>query len=232
MGELPQDALLPVIREEFRKHTQFDLDDYALAQFASYIRLLNRYNRVLSLTSERGIERQVFKHFIESTMLLEMLPDRQGITLLDLGSGAGFPSLPMKILKPSLFITICEAGKNRAIFLSEVVNELSLGGVTIENVRADDLLPLHRREYELVTSKAFVPLPEYLVLASKFVAEDGLIGGYLGAKLRDVLHEQVVWLGLTLVAERRFENPHTRSDNLIYLLGRKGSIAGENSSDA
>lgn len=126
------------------------------AQFAHYLTLLERWNRTLSLTSIRERQRAILRHFAEPAMALPLLAGA-GPRLLDVGSGAGIPGLPLKILEPERECLLVEANGKKATFLREVVEELGLERTRVLEGRLEDLIrngelegPIH-----LLTARAW-----------------------------------------------------------------------------
>ncbi len=163
------------------KRLRFDLSPQQLDGFQSYLRLLI-FERpragLTSLTDPEAIQR---RHFLESLSLLRALEDAAalGATAIDIGTGAGFPGLPIKIVRPQLSLTLLEATGKKAAFLERLVEELGLAGVTVVHGRAEDLAhdPAHRARYDLALARALAPLPVLVELALPFLR----LGGYLAA---------------------------------------------------
>jgi 16S rRNA (guanine527-N7)-methyltransferase len=131
-----------------------------------------------SLTDPDAIER---RHFVESLALLEALEEHGVLSspVIDIGSGAGFPGLPMKIARPDLEMTLLEATGKKAAFLEAVASELGLAGITVIAARAEDLGrdTRHRERYALAVARALAPLRVLLELALPLVT----VGGHLAA---------------------------------------------------
>lgn len=121
------------------------------------------------------------RHFLESIALLRALTDAGVVEspVIDIGSGAGFPGLPFKILRPDLRMTLLEATGKKVQFLAEVVQQLQLESVLVVQGRAEELArdPAHRGAYSLALARAVAPLRILVELALPFVR----IGGYLAA---------------------------------------------------
>ena len=117
------------------------LEDEKLAQLAAYLDLLVRWNARMNLTAVREPEEIVTRHFGESLFAgRHLYPERgtQDSGLLDLGSGAGFPGLPIKIWAPTLHATLLESNQRKATFLREVVRALQLSAVEVLAIRAEE----------------------------------------------------------------------------------------------
>lgn len=120
-----------------------DLSEPQLAQLAAYLEILHRWNARMNLTAVRDPEQVVTRHFGESLFAARALyPDRRGASeqLIDIGSGAGFPGLPIKIWTPEVSATLVESQQKKATFLREVIRALELPEVSVAAMRAEELL--------------------------------------------------------------------------------------------
>ena len=108
-------------------------------QFGTYYEMLIEKNKVMNLTAVTEFDEVVKKHFLDSISLgqFEALDEKK--TMLDLGTGAGFPGIPLKIIYPDLTITLADSLNKRILFLEEVISELGLTGITAVHARAEEL---------------------------------------------------------------------------------------------
>lgn len=152
-----------------------------LQAFHTYTRLLIEEGRRANLTALREPEAIERRHFGESLALLDALESLGafGSPAIDIGSGAGFPGLPIKIVRPSLQLTLLEATGKKARFLELAVRALGLSGVTVVHGRAEELAhdAAHRESYALAMARAVGPLRVLAELALPFLR----IGGFLAA---------------------------------------------------
>jgi 16S rRNA (guanine527-N7)-methyltransferase len=134
--------------------------------------------RLTSLTDRDEIQR---RHFLEPLALLAAIErdDLPRGRVIDIGSGAGFPGLPMKIERPEMNLTLLEANERRAAFLRHLVERLELEGVSVVCGRAEDVAhdPAHRETYDLAVARAVARLPTLVELALPFLR----VGGWLAA---------------------------------------------------
>jgi 16S rRNA (guanine527-N7)-methyltransferase len=114
------------------------LDEHELEKFGKYLSLLRKWQRVHRLVGSTEPEWVVDNLFLDSLLFLRVLP-REVISVADLGSGAGFPGIPIKIVRPELEVALIEARERRASFLNAVIREASLSGVRVFSGRAQDL---------------------------------------------------------------------------------------------
>lgn len=133
------------------------LTDQQKAQFNRYFQLLVEWNEKINLTAITEKEEVYLKHFYDSIApILQGLIENQEIKLLDIGAGAGFPSLPMKILYPQLDVTIIDSLNKRINFLQLLAEELGLEGVHFYHGRAEDFAQdkKFRAQFDIVTARA------------------------------------------------------------------------------
>jgi 16S rRNA (guanine527-N7)-methyltransferase len=160
--------------------------------FQTYQDELLEWNQRFNLTAVRDAEQVEIRHFLDSlTCLLawrETDDEHRGtasssfmpgaaISALDVGSGAGFPGLPLKIVWPALRLTLLEATGKKAHFLEHIVTRLGLTGVTVVNGRAEEVAndPAHRETYDLVLARAVAELPELLEYTLPFARRGGWV---------------------------------------------------------
>lgn len=119
------------------------LSDAQLAQLAAYLEILHRWNARMNLTAVRDPEQMVTRHFGESLFAAQQLfpaaRRHSPSTLVDIGSGAGFPGLPIKIWAPEVDVTLIESQAKKATFLKEVIRALELQGIAVANTRAEEV---------------------------------------------------------------------------------------------
>jgi len=135
------------------------LSPLQLAQVSSYLDVLLRWNARMNLTAVRQLEEIITRHFGESFFAAAHLypphqvPQPENPQLIDVGSGAGFPGLPIKLFAPSLALTLVESNHRKATFLREVVRALALGDVEILAARLEALLPRHPHQPPAISQK-------------------------------------------------------------------------------
>ncbi|WP_347283920.1 16S rRNA (guanine(527)-N(7))-methyltransferase RsmG [Lactobacillus taiwanensis] len=171
----------------------FELSDNQKGQFATYYNKLIEFNKKVNLTRITDEDEVYLKHFFDSITPLLEFPDlfKGEKTLCDVGAGAGFPSLPIKILCPNLRITIVDSLGKRLKFLDELVNDLDLDEVTLVHSRAEDAGQNKnlREKFDLVTGRAVARmsvLSEYCLPLTKV---NGDLVALKGPRAQDELAE-------------------------------------------
>ena len=135
-------------------------------QFYKYMNLLIEWNEKMNLTAITEPKEIILKHFIDSITILKYIDDNS--KLVDVGTGAGFPGVPLSIMNPTLKITLVDSLNKRLIFLQEVVKELNLKNIEIVHARAEEFgqNKNYREKFDIATSRAvanLATLSEYLV---------------------------------------------------------------------
>ena len=158
-----------------------DLKPGQIQQLLLFGRELEKNNRRLNLTAIVEVEEVIRKHIIDSLAALPFLPFKEG-KLVDIGSGAGFPGLALKIACPELQVTLVESIKKKAAFLSQTVAKLGLVGIKVSDRRAEELGQdgAFREYFRLATARAVASLPVLLELALPLLEVGGYFIAYKG----------------------------------------------------
>ena len=154
--------------------------------FKLYYDFLVQENEKYNLTSITEKEEAYIKHFYDSVQLEKAIDLNNITSLCDVGSGAGFPSIPLKIMYPNLHITIIEPTLKRCNFLNQLVNILNLKNVTIINDRAENMSNL-RENFDVVCARAVAALPVLLELCVPLVKENGKFLSLKGSSFHEEL---------------------------------------------
>lgn len=147
-----------------------------------YLALIGKWNRVYNLTAVRGTEQMVSHHLLDS---LAVAPHLDGRTLLDVGSGAGLPGIPLALVRPQWQVTLLEANHKKAAFLQQAVIELGLANAAVVRERVEGFKPA--QPFDVVISRAFADLAEFIALAGRHVREDGVLAAMKGVYPQDEL---------------------------------------------
>jgi 16S rRNA (guanine527-N7)-methyltransferase len=153
-----------------------ELTEQQWEQFERYRQELLDWNKRINLTAIKDPEEVLLKHFLDSLSLL-MVYDRPGVRLLDIGAGAGFPGLPLKIVRPQWEVMLLEATGKKVAFLQHIIETLQLKDVEAVHGRAEELA--HKSEYrakfDVVTARAVAALPMLLEYAAPYCKVGGEI---------------------------------------------------------
>ena len=164
---------------ELLKQTIPNLTDEACDKFVAYYDLLIDWNTRMNLTAITAPEEVVKKHFYDSLAALKYLPD--GAKIADVGTGAGFPAIPLLILNPTLKITLVDSLQKRITFLEEVLKTLQLSAECV-HARAEDFGrdPKYRGQFDATVSRAVASLPVLLELTVPLLKVGGKAYCYKG----------------------------------------------------
>lgn len=139
------------------KELGIELNDNQINQFNKYYELLVEYNKVMNLTGITEYEEVLEKHFYDSLTMAKKV-NLNDSSLVDIGAGAGFPCIPLKIAFPSLDVTVVDSLAKRMKFLEVVIKELNLENIRCLAMRGEDFAKLHREEFDYVTARAVARL--------------------------------------------------------------------------
>ncbi|MFK7692284.1 16S rRNA (guanine(527)-N(7))-methyltransferase RsmG [Paenibacillus sp. HJGM_3] len=207
---------------------QLSLSERQWSQFERYYQELVAWNEKMNLTAITDREQVFVKHFFDSISLSFFVPLGNVQTIADIGSGAGFPSIPLKIMFPHLKVTIVDSLNKRISFLQALVGELELDGVSCIHGRAEDVARMkeHRDRYDLVTARAVARLSVLNEFCLPFVKTDGLFAAMKGADPAEELAEakySLRELKGELELTHRFELPIEQSSRHIIIIRKKAA---------
>lgn len=190
------------------------LTDEQIEQFLQYYEMLVEKNKVMNLTGITEYEEVIQKHFLDSLSLIRVIPDiaSQKLTIIDLGTGAGFPGIPLKIAFPELEITLMDSLNKRILFLQEVIDALGLKKVSAVHGRAEEMASnaTHRQQYDLCVSRAVSNLAVLTEYCLPFVKKGGLFVSYKSADSDAEIQEgkkAISILGGKLTSVDKFQLP-------------------------
>lgn len=151
---------------EALKKLNIDISEKQLSQLEEYYKLLVEYNEKINLTAITKKEDVYLKHFYDSLTIVKVIDLNQEESLCDIGTGAGFPGLVLKILFPNLKVTLIDALEKRIKFLNVVIDTLKLENIETIHARSEEYGVKNREIYDVVTARAVAALPvliEYCV---------------------------------------------------------------------
>lgn len=194
--------------EEIKK-IGIDLSEIQKNQFQKYYELLVEWNNKMNLTAITEKEEVYLKHFYDSATLVKVIDFNNVENLCDIGTGAGFPGIVIKILFPHLKITLVDALNKRLIFLNEVIQTIELHNIETVHARAEEYAINHREEFDAVTSRAVAPLTTLLEYSVPLVK----INGYFIPMKGDIAQEikessnAIKLLNVKLICQEEFQLP-------------------------
>ena len=143
--------------EEVKK-LDIQIDDTKLEKLEKYYEILIKYNEVMNLTAITNHDDVYLKHFYDSLTISKIIDLNNESSLCDLGSGAGFPGIVLKIFYPNLHITLIDSLNKRINFLNAVIKELNLKNIEAIHTRIEDYAINNKEKYDIVTARAVAPL--------------------------------------------------------------------------
>ena len=194
-----------------------------LEQFTEYYELLVETNKVMNLTAITEPEEVAVKHMIDS--LLAFDEDMAGKTLADVGTGAGFPGVPLKIYCPELKVTLIDSLGKRLKFLQQVIDALGLKYIRCEHLRAEDAgkNSKHREKYDLVTARAVARLSVLAEYCLPLVKKGGRFIALKGSKYAEEIEEgtaAVQILGGKILSAEPVKLPGLDDGRAIIKIGK------------
>ena len=157
-----------------------ELSDEQLEQFLTYYEMLIEKNKVLNLTAITDFDEVLEQHFEDSLSLIQAVDLEKSQAIIDLGTGAGFPGIPLKIAFPNLQITLADSLNKRILFLDDVIRELGLTGIDTVHGRAEDIAKNsdYREKFDLCVSRAVANLSTLSEYCLPFVKIGGKFISY------------------------------------------------------
>jgi len=163
------------------------IGDKELSSFLLYLKELKEWNKKINLTAITGDEDIVIRHFFDSLILVPFLSSKE--TLLDIGSGAGFPGIPLKIVIPDLKVTLMDSVNKKVVFMRHIIRTIGLKNIEAVRGRAEDKETIRKFAacFDVVTSRAFTGLGSFLDMATPYAKKGGILLAVKGPKWMEEL---------------------------------------------
>jgi 16S rRNA (guanine527-N7)-methyltransferase len=165
-----------------------ELSEIAFERFQTYLNQILDWNKRIHLVSKGDAQTErILRHFVDSLTIFKAVQIPSGANLLDIGAGAGFPSIPIKIVRNDINLSLVESVRKKSLFLQKLVNDLKLEDVSVINKRAEDLIDAsdYKEKFDIVTVKALGKLKDAVELATSFLKPKGLLIAYKGERVEE-----------------------------------------------
>jgi len=191
-----------------------DLDRRHTDLFAAHAAELLHWNKIINLTTVTDPYEVAVKHFVDSLAPAKKISP--GAALLDIGSGGGFPGIPLKVVIASLSVTLIDASRKKVNFLQHVIRTLKLKGIEALHIRAEDLAgdPAYLKHFEIITSRALTDLQSFIRQARPLLAVNGQMIALKGKMDRT----EVESVRASILAVETYMLPFTNSKRSIFQI--------------
>ncbi len=207
---------------------QIELNQKQKNQFLQFYEILIEWNSFMNLTTITDFQEVIDKHFVDSLSIVKAIKiDHQKI--IDLGTGAGFPGIPLKIVYPDIKITLVDSLNKRVNFLNHVTEELGLEGIHSIHGRAEDIARMinHREQYDICVSRAVANLSSLCEYCLPFLKKNGFFISYKSENIEMEIEEakfSINECGGSLEREISFLLPNTKYGRNIICIKKIDAI--------
>lgn len=164
-----------------------ELDREKTERLTVYGNLLLEWNEKMNLTAITEPEEMLYKHFYDCILFFKHIKPCRGESLIDVGTGAGFPGMVLKIMRPDINVTLLDSLNKRLVFLNEVIEKTGLQGICTVHMRAEDAgkSPVHREKYGIACARAVAAMPVLMEYCIPFVKKGGMLVAMKGAAAKE-----------------------------------------------
>lgn len=206
---------------EYAEQFGLSLSQDNLAKFDIYLRELKAWNEKFNLTAIKEDRDIVIKHFLDSLTPLKFI--KPGSTMLDIGSGAGFPGIPLKMAEPSLNVTLLDSVNKKVTFMRHMIEALELTGIEAVHARAEELAKTKKGSFDVVISRALASLSDFVKIGEPFLKPEGILIAMKGSRADEEVKEAAKIIEKRRMRVRgieRFSLPGGAGDRVIVILER------------
>ncbi|KAB0671619.1 16S rRNA (guanine(527)-N(7))-methyltransferase RsmG [Oryzomonas sagensis] len=211
--------------EEGAREMGLEISEESIRAFEQFADQLKKWNRKINLTAIISDEEIAVKHIIDALMFAGCVRDNERV--LDIGSGAGVPAIPLKIVKPSVPVTSVDAVGKKILFQRHVARLLKFAGFEAIHGRVEELCDTHGHGFDLITSRAFSRLEQFVGLAAPLLAGTGRLIAMKGPGVADEIkvdEERLAALGFEIVSVTPYRLPFGKGErNLIEIIPHKAA---------
>ncbi len=221
------DKELTQLLTEGAVHYGRELSGLQIGQFETYMELLKEWNQKMNLTAIEEDREIIIKHFIDSMSILPFI-ENEKLKLIDIGTGAGFPGIPLKITNPMLEITLLDSLDKRIKFLNEVINAANISGqkemseIKAIHGRAEDfgVNQQYREKYDIAVARAVANLPVLLEYCLPFVKINGIFIAMKGSNTEefDSSAKALDILGGKIIKIEKLDLPKTNIERNVVII--------------
>lgn len=208
------------------KKLNIEINDIQIKQFEKYFDMLIETNKVMNLTAITEIDEVMIKHFLDSILVAAKIDFKKYNSMIDVGTGAGFPGIPIKIMFPHLKVTLLDSLNKRLKFLNNVIDELGLEDIYTIHGRAEDIGKNkdYREKYDLCVSRAVANLSTLSEYCIPFISINGDFISYKSDMSDDEINDASVAikvLGCEVTSKDKIDLPFTDISRKFVICKKK-----------